>query len=150
MRCATPRAPRIASGRPVQPAKRGPFYIPIRGPNSLPIDNRAGIENVPGGQWEASLTLGLPVRRAWLGIILPQAARAVLPMLGSVGIGMFKETAVLSTITVFELLAHAVDIGSMYFRYIEPLTMVGFFYFIVSYSLARLVRRMEARSAAGI
>ncbi len=110
---------------------------------------RAGIENVPGGQWEASLTLGLPVRRAWLGIVLPQAARAVLPMLGSVGIGMFKETAVLSTITVFELLAHAVDIGSMYFRYIEPLTLVGFFYFVVSYTLARLVRRMEARGAAG-
>lgn len=108
---------------------------------------RAGIENVPGGQWEASLTLGLPVRRAWLGIVLPQAVRTVMPMLGSVGIGMFKETAVLSTITVMELLAQAIDVGSMYFRYIEPLSMVGCFYFLVSYALARLVRRLETGGA---
>ena len=113
--------------------------------NSAPISEiyRAGIENVATGQWEASLTLGLPVRRVWLGIILPQAVRTVLPMLGSVGIGMFKETAVLSTITVMELLAQAVDIGSAYFRYIEPLTLVGCFYFVVSYTLARAVRRLE-------
>jgi polar amino acid transport system permease protein len=118
--------------------------------NSAPVSEiyRAGIEDIPGGQWEASLTLGLPVRRVWLGIVLPQAVRTVLPMLGNVGIGMFKETAVLSTITVMELLAQAVDIGSMYFRYIEPLTMVGVFYFIVSYTLARLVRRLEFRGAA--
>jgi len=35
---------------------------------------RAGIEDLPAGQWEAALTLGLPVRRVWLGIILPQAS----------------------------------------------------------------------------
>lgn len=118
--------------------------------NSAPISEiyRAGIEDVPGGQWEASLTLGLPLRRVWLGIVLPQAVKTVLPMLGSVGIGMFKETAVLSTITVMELLAQAVDIGSMYFRYIEPLTMVGCFYFLVSYTLARLVRRFETGGVA--
>jgi polar amino acid transport system permease protein len=118
--------------------------------NSAPISEiyRAGIEDVPGGQWEASLTLGLPLRRVWLGIVLPQAVRTVLPMLGNVGIGMFKETAVLSTITVMELLAQAVDIGSMHFRYIEPLTMVGTFYFLVSYILARLLRPLEVSRMA--
>ena len=120
--------------------------------NSAPVSEiyRAGIENVAGGQWEASLTLGLPVRRVWLGIVLPQALRTVLPMLGNVGIGMFKETAVLSTITVMELLAQAVDISSMSFRYIEPLTMVGCFYFMVSYTLARLVRRVEVAGGVRI
>src|SRR5690606_2503689 len=45
---------------------------------------RAGIEDVPSGQWEASLTLGLPVSRVWSGIILPQAVTRILPMMGNV------------------------------------------------------------------
>jgi len=61
---------------------------------------RAGIEDLPAGQWEAALTLGLPVRRVWLGIILPQAIRSVVPILGNVVISMFKQSSLLSTITV--------------------------------------------------
>ena len=41
----------------------------------------------------------------WVGIILPQAIHAVLPMLGNIVVSMFKQTALLSTITVLELLA---------------------------------------------
>jgi polar amino acid transport system permease protein len=110
---------------------------------------RAGIENIPVGQWEACLTLGLPIRRVWLGIVLPQAIRTVLPMLGNVVINMFKETAVLSTITVFELLARAMDAGFLEFRFIEPLTLAGAFYFIVSYTAARGVKLLERRNVVG-
>ena len=106
---------------------------------------RAGIEDLPTGQWEAALTLGLPVRRAWLGIILPQAVRAVLPMLGNVVISMFKQTALLSTITVLELLAQGRSIGQMTYRFVEPLTLVGIFYFVVSYAAARALRALEAK-----
>lgn len=106
---------------------------------------RAGIEDIPPGQWEACLTVGLPVRRVWLGIIIPQAFMSVLPMLGNVVIGMFKETAVLSTITVMELLARGMDQGFTHFRFIEPLTMVGAMYLAISYTAARAVRRLEGR-----
>lgn len=108
---------------------------------------RAGIEDVPTGQWEASLTLGLPVRRVWSGIVLPQALKAVLPMLGNVVISMFKETSILSTITVLELLAQGMDQGLLGFRFIEPLTLVGLFYFVISYTAAKGVRHLEARNA---
>ena len=108
---------------------------------------RAGIEDVPRGQWEAALTIGLPLKRVWLGIILPQTFHRVLPVLGNVIISMFKETSVLSTITVFELLAQGVDIGFQRFRFIEPLTMVGMMYFVISYAAARGVRFLEARNA---
>jgi polar amino acid transport system permease protein len=111
---------------------------------------RAGIENIPVGQWEACLTLGLPLRRVWLGIVLPQAIRAVLPMLGNIVIGMFKETAVLSTITVFELLARAMDAGFLEFRFIEPLTLAGALYFVVSYTAASGVRLLERRNVVGV
>jgi polar amino acid transport system permease protein len=108
---------------------------------------RAGIENLPAGQWEAALTLGLPLRRVWLGIVLPQSIRSILPMLGNQVIGMFKESSLLSTITVMELLAQGNNIGSINFRYVEPLTMVGAIYFAISYTAARLVRSSEARDA---
>ena len=106
---------------------------------------RAGIEHLPAGQWEAALTLGLPVRRVWTGIILPQAIRAVLPMLGNIVVSMFKQTALLSTITVLELLARGMAIGQMTYRFVEPLTLVGAFYFVVSYVSARALRSLETR-----
>lgn len=109
---------------------------------------RAGIEHLPPGQWEAALTLGLPIRRVWLGIVLPQAVRTVLPMMGNQVVAMFKESSLLSTITVMELLAQSTTIGSLEFRYVEPLTMAGFFYFVISYSAARAIRRVEAGHVA--
>jgi polar amino acid transport system permease protein len=105
---------------------------------------RAGIEELAAGQWEAALVLGLPIRRVWLGIVLPQAVKTVLPMLGNQVVAMFKETSLLSTITVIELLAESTSIGSIEFRYVEPLTMAGFFYFVISYTAARGIRRLEA------
>jgi polar amino acid transport system permease protein len=105
---------------------------------------RAGIEELAAGQWEAALVLGLPIRRVWLGIVLPQAVKTVLPVLGNQVVAMFKETSLLSTITVIELLAEATSIGSINFRYVEPLTMAGFFYFVISYTAARGIRRLEA------
>jgi len=110
---------------------------------------RAGIEDLPPGQWEAALTLGLPVRRVWLGIILPQAIRSVVPILGNVIISMFKQSSLLSTITVFELLAAGLNIGSVNYRYVEPLTLVGAFYFAISFLSARIVRSLEAKHAFG-
>jgi polar amino acid transport system permease protein len=106
---------------------------------------RAGIEDLPAGQWEAALALGLPVRRVWTGIILPQAIRAVLPMLANIVVSMFKQTALLSTITVLELVAHGMALGQMTYRFVEPLTLVGAFYFVVSYLSARALRSLEAR-----
>ena len=77
-----------------------------------------------------------------------QAVRAVLPVLANLVIAMFKESALLSSITVMELLASGKAIGSINFRYIEPLTMVGVLYFIISYGSARAVRSLETRHAA--
>ena len=104
---------------------------------------RAGIEEVAPGQWEAALVLGLPIWRVWLRVILPQAVKIVLPMLGNQVVAMFKESSLLSTITVVELLSTATSIGSINFRYVEPLTLAGGFYFIISYIAARGLRHLE-------
>ncbi|WP_369045659.1 ectoine/hydroxyectoine ABC transporter permease subunit EhuD [Sinomonas sp. P10A9] len=108
---------------------------------------RSGIEGVHTGQWEACTALGLPPVRIWGRIILPQALRMVVPMLGNYLIQMFKDSAVLSAITVVELLATAQAIGSSNFRYLEPLTIAALLFLLISYPSSRLVNRLERRYA---
>jgi polar amino acid transport system permease protein len=108
---------------------------------------RSGIEDVPRGQWEAATALNLPMSATWRRIVLPQAVRTVVPVLGNYLIQMFKDSAVLSAITVFELLAHAQAIGSSSFRYLEPLTIAGLLFLLVSYPASQIVRRLERRLA---
>jgi polar amino acid transport system permease protein len=108
---------------------------------------RAGIEGVPRGQWEAAKALNLPARHTWRSIVLPQAIPAVVPALGNYVNGMFKDTPLLSAITVIELLNKAHEIGAQTFRYLEPITLVGVLFFLVSYPTSLLVRRLEARLA---
>jgi polar amino acid transport system permease protein len=105
---------------------------------------RAGLNAVPRGQWEAAKALSLSPWHAYRDIVLPQAIRPVLPALGNYLIAMFKDTPVLSAITVVELMLQAKNIGSQTFRYIEPITMAGLFFLVVSLSVALLVRRLEA------
>jgi len=109
---------------------------------------RAGIEGVPRGQWEASLALGLPLTRMWGRIVVPQAMRFATPVLGNFVISMFKESAILSTITVLEIIGQANIIGAETARYIEPFTMAGLLFLAISYPAARLIRLLEARLSA--
>ncbi len=108
---------------------------------------RAGIEAVPPGQWEAATALNLPKGRTWFAIILPQAIRNTLPGLGNYAVSMFKETPFLFAISVVEMYTKAQSYGANTFSYIEPLTMVGLLFLIVSYPTSLLVRRMETRLA---
>jgi polar amino acid transport system permease protein len=109
---------------------------------------RAGIEAVPRGQWEASLALGLPLARMWGRIVVPQAMRFATPVLGNFVISMFKESAILSTIAVLEVIGQANVLGAQTARYIEPFTMAGLLFLVISYPAARLVRLLEARLSA--
>lgn len=104
---------------------------------------RAGLDAVPRGQWEAATALNLNPWHAYRDVILPQAIRPILPALGNYLIAMFKDTPVLSAITVVELMLQAKNIGSQTFRYIEPITMAGLFFLLVSLCAAMLVRRLE-------
>jgi len=108
---------------------------------------RAGLNQVPAGQWEAARALNFPTFRAYREIILPQAIRPILPALGNYLIAMLKDTPVLSAITVVEIMQQAKNIGSEYFRYLEPISLVGLFFLGVSLLLAFFVRGLEKRAA---
>jgi polar amino acid transport system permease protein len=106
---------------------------------------RAGIEGVPKGQWEASTALGLGTLRKYHLVILPQAIPPMIPALGNYLILMFKDTPLLSAISVMEMMQTAKLIGSETFHYLEPLTIVGAFFLVMSLSGASLVTWAEHR-----
>jgi polar amino acid transport system permease protein len=108
---------------------------------------RAGLDAVPRGQWEAASVLGLSRARTFVRVILPQAITPMVPALGNYLLSMFKDSAMLSAITVLELMQRAKLLGAAEFRYLEPLTLVGLLFLVVSLPGAKLVRRLEDRLA---
>ncbi len=106
---------------------------------------RAGLEAVPRGQWEAAAALNLGRWRALRAIVLPQAIPPVVPALGNYLVAMFKDTPLLSAITVVELLQTAKLIGSETFRYVEPITLVGALFLVLSLASAAAIRWTERR-----
>lgn len=105
---------------------------------------RGGLEAVPRGQWEACRALNIGPARAWSRIILPQALPASLPGMGNYLVGIFKDTPMLSTIGVVELMHTANALGAETYRYLEPYTMVGFIFLIISLPTAAALRKLEA------
>ncbi len=106
---------------------------------------RSGIEAVPQGQWEVATALNFKRGQAWTHIILPQAIPPIIPVIGNYFITMFKETPLLSAITLVEILQTAKIIGSASFRYLEPFTIVGALFLLLSYPSSLLIKRLELR-----
>jgi len=106
---------------------------------------RAGIENVPRGQWEAARATNLTPRQTWIHVIVPQAVPPMIPALANYLIAMFKETPLLSAITVLELMNQAKSVANSSYRYIEPMTMVGMFFLAMSLVSVVILRWLEHR-----
>jgi polar amino acid transport system permease protein len=106
---------------------------------------RAGIDAVPRGQWEAATALSLPRSRVWTGVVLPQAVPRVVPALGNYVISMFKEVPLLTAIGILDVVGRAEEAGNTFFRYVEPYTLAGLFFLLLSYPASLLMRRLERR-----
>lgn len=106
---------------------------------------RGGIESIPPGQWEAAKALNFSAFETWKKIILPQSIPPVIPVMGNYLITMFKETPVLSAITLVEIMQTAKMLGSHSFRYLEAFTIVGALFLVLSYTSSLMVRSLEAR-----
>ena len=106
---------------------------------------RAGIENVPKGQWEASRALNYNGYQTMRFVVLPQSIPPMIPPLANYLITMFKETPLLSAITVIELFNAANIYSNSHYKYLEPMTLVGLFFLIVSIPSAYFAMRLEKR-----
>ena len=110
---------------------------------------RSGIEALHHGQMEAALSLGMTPATSMRWIILPQAARIVLPPVANYAIGLLKDTAICAIIAAPELMLRAKDIASSSFRPMHLFVLAAILYFIMSYPLSIVARRLEARLARG-
>jgi His/Glu/Gln/Arg/opine family amino acid ABC transporter permease subunit len=106
---------------------------------------RAGIGSVRKGQTEAALALGMSRWEAMREIVLPQAARRVLPVLASTWVSLFKDTSLVSVISVGDLAYNAMQARSQSFRVLEMLTAMALIYWALGYPQAKLVDWMHRR-----
>lgn len=105
---------------------------------------RGGLESVPKGQWEAAKSLNLSTSRTYFRVILPQALPPSLAGMGNYLVGILKDTPMLSVIGVAELMHTANAIGSETYRFLEPFTLVGLIFLLISLPTAALIRLFEA------
>ena len=105
---------------------------------------RGALEGVPKSQWEACRALNFSTGYTYRRIVLPQAFPIALPGMGNYLVGIFKDTPLLATIGVAELMHTANALGAETYRYLEPYTLVGFIFLVISLPTALGLRRLEA------
>ena len=110
---------------------------------------RGGIQAIGRGQRDAAAALGMTPALAMRRIVLPQAIRLVIPTLGNYFIGLFKDTALCSVVSIQEVLFTAQILAAQSFQYFTLYTVVGVMYFAVSFPAARLVGYLERVTRAG-
>ena len=106
---------------------------------------RAGIASIRKGQTEAAYALGMGRWQALKEIVLPQAIRRVLPVLASTWVSLFKDTSLVSVISVGELAYTSMRIRAQTFRVLEMLTAMAAIYWLLGYPQAKLVDWINRR-----
>jgi polar amino acid transport system permease protein len=106
---------------------------------------RSGIQAIPKGQWEAGSSVGMSRRLLMRRIILPQAFRIIVPPLGNFFVSIFKDSALVSVITMRDLMFSGELLASATYKHFEIFTMVAVIYFLISYPVAKFVEWIEAK-----
>ncbi|MGH1747624.1 amino acid ABC transporter permease [Enterococcus entomosocium] len=108
---------------------------------------RSGIQTVPKGQMEASLSSGFTYSQAMLYIILPQAFKIVVPPLGNQFINLVKNSSILAMVAGLDIMYQGDLIASETFNTFDTYIIVGLFYLIITLPLSYLMVYLERRWA---
>jgi polar amino acid transport system permease protein len=106
---------------------------------------RAGIVSIHRGQWEAAYSLGLNTPQTYHHVILPQAIRRILPPLASQAISLIKDSALVSTIAIYDLTMQGQAIVAETYLVFEVWFVVAAIYLMLTASLSMAVHRLEKR-----
>jgi His/Glu/Gln/Arg/opine family amino acid ABC transporter permease subunit len=109
---------------------------------------RSGIGAVDKGQTEAARALGLTSKTTMLKVVMPQAIRNILPALGNEFVTIIKETSLASTFFVGELMTTYAIIKGITFNVIPTLMDIGVVYFVLTFTLSKLLGMVERRMKA--
>jgi len=108
---------------------------------------RAGIQSIDKGQMRAARSLGMSYGLAMRRIILPQVIRRVLPPITNESITLLKNTALVSTIALSELLRSGLEIMTWKANTFSPFAGVALIYLLMTLPLIWFVSRLEKRFA---
>jgi polar amino acid transport system permease protein len=111
---------------------------------------RAGIVSIHRGQWEAAHSLGLSTFGAYWHVILPQAIRRILPPLTSQAISLIKDSALVSTIAIYDLTMRGQEIIAETYLAFEVWFTVAAIYLLITVILSVIVNIMESRMTVEI
>ncbi|HCY6667981.1 TPA: ABC transporter permease subunit [Staphylococcus aureus] len=106
---------------------------------------RAGINAVDKGQMEAARSLGLNYRQTMKSVIMPQAIKNILPALGNEFVTLIKESSIVSTIGVGEIMFNAQVVQGIPFDPFTPLLVAAALYFVLTFVLTRIMNMIEGR-----
>ncbi|HHB0293115.1 TPA: ABC transporter permease subunit [Staphylococcus aureus] len=106
---------------------------------------RAGINAVDKGQMEAARSLGLNYRQTMKSVIMPQAIKNILPALGNEFVTLIKESSIVSTIGVGEIMFNAQVVQGISFDPFTPLIVTAALYFVLTFVLTRIMNMIEGR-----
>lgn len=107
---------------------------------------RAGVSAIPKGQIEAATACGLSYYQTMRRVVLPQALKMMIPAFVGQFISLFKDTSLAYIIGVFELTTVAQTLNNRLMIYpFEIYTTIAMLYFVCSYSMSRVARRLEIR-----
>jgi len=104
---------------------------------------RGGVLAIGKGQWEAAKSLALPRIIAWTHVVLPQAAKKMLPPTVNYLADLIKATTLLAGVGVGETAYAAYIEGAATYRYLEPLTGVAILFFLMIFPISLLARRLD-------
>jgi His/Glu/Gln/Arg/opine family amino acid ABC transporter permease subunit len=104
---------------------------------------RSALEAIPRGQREAGLALGMGRLRVFVSVVLPQATKIAIPNIGSMLIGMVKDTSVLFVIGLTELVATAQNLASVSYEYFTLYTAAAILYIAVAFLVDFAFRTIE-------
>lgn len=106
---------------------------------------RAGINAVDKGQMEAARSLGLNYRQTMKSVIMPQAIKNILPALGNEFVTLIKESSIVSTIGVGEIMFNAQVVQGISFDPFTPLLVAAALYFVLTFVLTSIMNMIEGR-----
>lgn len=106
---------------------------------------RSGIQSVDKGQMEAGRSLGMSKKQTMREIIIPQATKNILPALANEFITVIKETSIVSVIGVTDIMYNVNIVRGTSFRSMEPLFMAAILYFVLTFTLSKLVNKLEGK-----
>jgi polar amino acid transport system permease protein len=109
---------------------------------------RGGIEAIDRGQWEAGQAIGMGQARIFRRIVLPQAIQVMVPSFINQTIMQLKNTSLVSTVAVGDLLYQGSVITAASYRPLEVYTTVAVLYFVVLFPLTLVADQLEQRLGA--